>query len=245
MKKEDVILKINKLGNVSDVIITICKILLIIAMVVSAIGMVVMLILPKQLVKMDMSANTDVSIDFSALGLELNEEDRAVLTAGIHDGLNDEEYGKSLDMTMDVNGTKYEAEEIVVDDTTISIKATVDTYTIELRDLWIICLLGVITIAALFVTLVFAGRLCKAFRDCQSPFEENIVKNLNCIAYSLFPWVIMTSITDSITESIFTNNYQFALGVDLGVLMVIFLIFVLAYIFKYGAVLQQESDETL
>ena len=245
MKKEDAILKINKLGKASDVIVTICKIFLIMGMVVPVIGMVTMLVLPKELLKMDMSASADVSVDFSSLGLSLSEEDKVALTAGIHDGLNDEEYGKSLDMTMDVNGTQYEAEEIVVDDETISIKATVDTYTIEFSDLWIVCLLGVITTAALFVTFVFAGRLCKAFGGCQSPFEESIVKNLNYLAYSLFPWVVMTSITDSITESIFTNNFQLALGVDLGVLMVIFLIFVLAYIFKYGAVLQQESDETL
>jgi len=33
--------------------------------------------------------------------------------------------------------------------------------------------------------------------------------------------------------------------VDLGMVLIILFIFVLAYIFKYGAVLQQESDETL
>ena len=35
------------------------------------------------------------------------------------------------------------------------------------------------------------------------------------------------------------------IGVDLGMVLIIFFIFVLVHIFKYGAVLQQESDETL
>lgn len=245
MKKEDAILKINKLGKGSDVIVTICKIFLIIGMVLSAIGMITMIVLPKELVRMDMSANAAVVLDYSSLGLKLSEEDKAILSAGIFDGIHDEEPGTSLNMTMDVNGTQYVAEEVVVDDTSISINSAVETYTIEFSDLWIVFLLGIVSLAALFVTLVFAGRLCKAFRDCQSPFEESIVKNLNYLAYSLFPWVVLNSITDSIAESIFTNNFQMSLGVDVGIVLVIFMIFVLAYIFKYGAVLQQESDETL
>ncbi len=121
----------------------------------------------------------------------------------------------------------------------------VDAYTIEFRDLGIVCALGVVTLVALLITLIFAGKLCKAFRDCESPFEENVVKQLNALAFSLLPWVVLDSLTESVTESIFTNTFNLFIGVDLGMVMIIFFIFVLAYIFKYGAVLQQESDETL
>ena len=102
-----------------------------------------------------------------------------------------------------------------------------------------------VTLVALLITLIFAGKLCKAFRDCESPFEENVVKQLNALAFSLLPWVVLDSLTESVTESIFTNTFNLFIGVDLGMVMIIFFIFVLAYIFKYGAVLQQESDETL
>jgi len=34
-------------------------------------------------------------------------------------------------------------------------------------------------------------------------------------------------------------------GIDFGVVLIILIVFALVYIFKYGAVLQQESDETL
>ena len=244
MKKEDAILKINKLGNVSNIIVRICKILVIIGLVFTVIGTIIMMALPKDLVKMDMGATADVLVDVSTFGVTFTEEEKAAFATGLKDGLEDEER-QDIRMNMDVNGSVYEADEIIMEDDSIRVKATVDTYTVELGDLRWVMIFAVVTMVALFITLIFAGRLCRAFRDCQSPFEESIVKNLTAIAYSLFPWVVMNSVFSSIKESIFTNNVQIMLGVDLGVVMVILLIFVLAYIFKYGAILQQESDETL
>lgn len=244
MKKEDAILKINKLGNVSNIIVRICKILVIIGLVFTLLGTILMMVLPKDLVKMDMSATAEVMVDMSTFGVAFSQEDKAAFAAGLNDGLEDEER-KDIRMSMDVNGSVYEADEIIMEDDSIRVRGTVDTYTVELGALRLVMILAMVTLVALLITLIFAGRLSRAFRDCQSPFEESIVKNLTAIAYSLFPWVVMNSVSSSIRESIFTNNVQLILGVDLGVVVVILLIFVLAYIFKYGAILQQESDETL
>ncbi len=244
MKKEDAILKINKLGNVSNIIVRIMKIVLIIGLVFTVLGTIITMVLPKDLITIEMSAAADVMVDVSSFGVAFTEEDKEAFAEGMYAGLT-EDGDMNVQMTMDVNGSVYEADEILVEDSAIGVRGIVDTYTVEFGDLRVVLIFAIITITALYVTLVFAGRLCRAFRDCQSPFEEGVVKNLNCLAYSLFPWVVMNSIMNSITESILTNNVQMVLGVDLGVVVVICLIFVLAYIFKYGAVLQQESDETL
>ena len=203
-----------------------------------------MMVLPKDLVKMDMSATAEVMVDMSTFGVAFSQEDKAAFAAGLKDGIEDEER-KEFRMNMDGNGSVYEAEEIFMEDDSVTVKGTVDTYTVELGDLRLVMVMAMIAMVALLVTLIFAGKLCRAFRDCESPFEEGVVKNLTAIAYSLFPWVVLNSVSSSVRETIFTNNVQLILGVDLGVVAVILLIFVLAYIFKYGAVLQQESDETL
>ena len=244
MKKEDAILKINKLGNISNIIVRICKIFVILGLVATVLGTIVTMVLPKDLIQMDLSATADVMVDVSTLGVAFSEEDKQAFATGLHDGLEDEER-EDIRMSMDVNGSVYEASEIVMEDDGVRVKGTVETYTVELGDLRLVMILAIVTLAALLVTLFFSGRLCRAFRDCQSPFEEGVVKNLTYLAYSLCPWVVMNSVSSSIRETIFTNNVQLILGVDLGVVIVILLIFVLAYIFKYGAVLQQESDETL
>lgn len=244
MKKEEAILKINKLGNVANIIVRICKIFVILGLTITLLGTVATMVLPKNLVKMDMSATSEITVDMSTFGVTFTEEDKEAFASEANDRLETgEKDGNQI--TMSVNGSVYEAEEFEMEDHSVRMRGTVDTYTVTMGDLLFVMILGIVSFVALYVTLVFSGRLCRAFRDCESPFEETVVKNLTCLAYSLFPWVVMNSVFESLTESIFTNNVQLILGVDLGVVVVILLIFVLAYIFKYGAVLQQESDETL
>lgn len=244
MKKEDAIAKINKLGRISNIIVRICKILLIIGFVLTLLATIVTAVLPKGFLSMEMGATADVKLDLNGLTQEFTEEEKQELITDFHEDFSED---NDFKMTMGVNGAQYEYDGLTVDmnNMVVSMRGEVERYTIELGDLFYVAITGFITMAALFVTLVFAGRLSRAFRDCQSPFEDGIIKSMNQLAFSLIPWVLMNSVTDSINESIFTNNKQIVLGVDLGVLIIIFFIFILAYIFKYGAVLQQESDETL
>jgi hypothetical protein len=93
--------------------------------------------------------------------------------------------------------------------------------------------------------LCFASSLCKAFRDCETPFEDNVIKKMQNLAYSLIPWVFVSAATDSVVSSLTTNMVAITFGIDFGVVLIILIVFALVYIFKYGAVLQQESDETL
>lgn len=241
MKKEDAILKVNKLGNISNIVVRILKIIVIIGLVLTVAGTILVMALPKDLIKMDLGETADITIDVSAFGVELDEEGKEAMLEGFYDGF----YEEDANVSMNLNGSEFEAVKAEVNDKGMFVEMAVDAYTIEFRDLGIVCALGVITLVALLITLIFAGKLCKAFRDCESPFEENVVKQLNALAFSLLPWVVLDSLTESVTESIFTNTFNLFIGVDLGMVMIIFFIFVLAYIFKYGAVLQQESDETL
>ncbi len=241
MRKEDAILKVNKLGNISNIVVRILKIIVIIGLVLTVAGTILVMALPKDLIKMDLGETADITIDVSAFGVELDEEGKEAMLEGFYDGLYEEE----ANVSMNLNGSEFEAVKAEVNDNGMFVEMAVDAYAIEFRDLGIVCALGVVTLVALLITLIFAGKLCKAFRDCESPFEENVVKQLNALAFSLLPWVVLDSLTESVTESIFTNTFNLFIGVDFGMVMIIFFIFVLAYIFKYGAVLQQESDETL
>ena len=239
MRKEEAILKINKLGNVGNIIVRIMKVFIIIGFVLTLIGAIAVIALPKNLVKMDLGSTADITVDVSGFG-PLDEKGKEEMLQGFFGGMDEVEGG-----SMSLNGSVYEPVKVETTDTGMFVETEVETYSIELKDFGVVCVLGMITLAALYITLIFAGKLCQAFRDCESPFEEKVVKQLSALAYSLLPWIILGSLTESITESIFTNNFDIMIGVDLGMVLIIIFIFVLAYIFKYGAVLQQESDETL
>ena len=65
------------------------------------------------------------------------------------------------------------------------------------------------------------------------------------LAISLIPWTIVSSVSDSVVASYLQGGLQFQFNLDLSVALVVLIVFILVYIFKYGAILQQESDETL
>jgi len=241
MKKEDAILKINKLGNVGNIIVRIMKVFAIVGFVFTLVGFIMIMALPKDLFTWDMGATMNLTVDVSGMDMELDEEGRSSMIQGFMDAMEEDSSAFSFNM----NGSEYAPVNVSMTDNGMIVEAAVDTYSVEFRDSAIACALGAITLVALYITLIFAGKLCQAFRDCESPFEEKVVKQLNALAYSLLPWVVLGSLTESISESIFTNNFNLMIGVDLGMVLIILFIFVLAYIFKYGAVLQQESDETL
>jgi hypothetical protein len=66
----------------------------------------------------------------------------------------------------------------------------------------------------------------------------------NC-AWVLIPWCVLGGAFESFMATAFTSNIRTGFNIDIPTVIVILLLFGLAYVFKYGAVLQTESDETL
>ena len=237
--KQNAISKINKMGQIGGYLTLVAKIFIIIGIVACLAGAVIFTIIPENFISINVSNNIGYSVDFSSLGIKFDEsqiqeaQDMITTNGSITTSVND-------------NGTKYIVNNSSITENGISGEATTENVTMNLSVLPCIFLAGSINIAMALVTLFFVGSLCKAFRYCESPFEENVIKKMQNLAISLIPWTIISSIADSfITNLINVGNFEFGISVDLNVVLVIILIFVLVYIFKYGAVLQQESDETL
>ena len=175
-----------------------------------------------------------MDIDFTALGADMAEfQDEAAREEAVtemKESIGDEEF-TVVDVTMDETGAQ--------------IAGTMAEYSFTIRDgAWAV-VIAAVGLAMTFITLWFVGNLCKAFRDCQSPFEENVIKKMKHVAIALIPWCIISSVSDSTFNSIVSGKPSFSLSVDLGMVLIVLVVLVLVYIFKYGAVLQQESDETL
>ncbi len=151
-----------------------------------------------------------------------------------------------LDGSIKVNGQDFGKAEIGVQNDSIIVNANGQYNSFSLKKLIPIILIAAINTVCAFITLMFIGFLCKAFKNCQSPFEENVTKAMRNLAFALIPWSVMSSLSNSISTSFIMNGkYSFNLHVDITVVVTILIIFGLTYVFKYGAVLQKESDETL
>lgn len=81
------------------------------------------------------------------------------------------------------------------------------------------------------VSLHFAKSLCKALEKCESPFSEEVVRKMRNFAISLIPFGIFCVGAGGVSAT--------------GIAFIIIIVLLFSAIFKYGAELQRESDETL
>lgn len=236
--KEQAIQKINSMGKVGGILILIAKILCGIALALSIIGNIIIVCIPRDFITLQGSTNGTVIINMDAIGRGLTDEERDNINNGKTFGDDTFTYGFSAN--------KVTLDQFSAEDDTIRISST-DTLTnsISLRDLGYVLVTAVITIAMTLVSLFFAGFLCKAFKECQSPFEENVIKKMRGFAYSLIPWVILNSTSRSMIDSLLNGKLNVRISLDITMLIIVLIILTLVYIFQYGAMLQQESDETL
>lgn len=224
--KEEAIKKINKIGHVSSVFALIGKIVVGMGLFFVLVGAIMCFAIPESLVKLDLGTAIDVTVDMESIGENISEEDVKKL---------------EKDIQSDSDGDML----VTIEDNKLNISDIESEIVITMRDLaWLlmmICLSMIMTM----VTLCFVSSLCKAFKNCESPFEENVIIKMRNFAYSLIPWALISTITESVGNSFANSKPSITLSVDLGMILVVLVVFVLVHIFKYGAVLQQESDETL
>lgn len=230
--KEQAIQKINKIGKISSILTLIAKILIGMGLAATIIGAVTCFLIPTSLVKVTTTRALVVDVDFSSLGVSIPEDELETTQEQIEQEFVGEE-------------EEYSQVEVLLTQNNVKVTEEMGEYSFTMRDVAGVISMGAIILLMTFITLFFIGALCKAFRDCESPFEENVIKKMQNFAFSLIPWSIISTITESIRDTLLNNKTSIMFSVDFSVILIVLVVLVLAYIFKYGAVLQQESDETL
>lgn len=246
--KEQAIQKINRVGKISYIVTVICKILVIAGLVCSLVGAVIWFKLPESTMKVTQRG---------IMTVEMNQEGIGASQSELKEMQESLEAGEQWQVNQVTNGIMNSQFELTLTDQTYiptAMDVTEDSVIIEMisadksftmRDMAGIMLAMAAVMIMSVVTLTFVESLCKAFRDCESPFEETVIKKMQRLAICLIPWTFISSIGDSITNSILSGGMNWTVSIDLGVVLVVLIVLILVYIFKYGAVLQQESDETL
>lgn len=98
---------------------------------------------------------------------------------------------------------------------------------------------------SLLIVMLFLKSLMQGFAQCQTPFSMPIVEKMRAFMFSLIPAIVLHSVSKSLWESLLRGRESIHLHVEFGGEFLFFVIFVLVSIFKYGVLLQKESDETL
>ncbi|MCM1528369.1 MAG: hypothetical protein NC093_00035 [Alistipes sp.] len=220
--------KINTVGKVCRIILTVFRVFVIIGIVGCLIGAVLGGIaagtMPDDAVKADISVNGTVSID------------GASIPSFVSDEINDLEELEGTNLKVGFGNFKVK---LLVDKLT---EGSVNNYTIDGNayitngSAMVIGVVGVCVVAAIacgimLAVVIFGGKLAKALETCDSPFEEKVIKAMKSFAFSLIPVGVVTLAVDG------------ALG--LTMIFIVAAIILFAFIFKYGAELQQQADDTV
>lgn len=229
--KELSVKKINTIGKAGNIIALICRIILIIALIGLIAATIVMNVLPEKLVKVDIGSNVGVTVDISEFD-KFPEEAQEEIRKGLDEA--------AKDMGEDGSITEYE-----VTDSTIFIRFNHNSKTFTLRDVNAPLIVGMFYVIGSYVILWFVAMLCRALRDCDSPFDDKVIRRMRNFAFSIIGWCVLAVVCNIVISSIFTSALHVTVGFSAGTILLVLVILGLCGIFRYGAKLQQEHDETL
>ncbi len=92
------------------------------------------------------------------------------------------------------------------------------------------CLIATLFCAAMFVALIFGSKLAKALEKCDTPFADDVIKKLVNFGKALIPLGVLSLLSGT---------------TGIAIAFAVLILFLFVNLFKYGAELQKEADETV
>lgn len=229
--------KVNGLGKAGYILANITKVFLIIVLVALVLGTVVCFAIPTDLFTVRFDSQAAIDIDCGTLGITADQLDPDELNAAMAE--------ENVMGSLTIQGMDIFFDGISVSGDTVTISGAGNATLYGIGMIRIILLMGLLSLAVYLVCTFFIAGFCKALSQCKTPFEAELVKKMQTLAWAMLALPFISSLTESLTESVLSGSIHIQLSIDLMEVILILAMFALSYIFKYGAQLQQESDETL
>ncbi len=105
--------------------------------------------------------------------------------------------------------------------------------------------LGMVRTAVYAVVFFLVAKFGKVLQKNSTPFSAPCIRYLKITAYLLLGWALASMVFGGIIRAALTSGAFRGVAPDFGMLIVAGILLLIAYIFQYGAKLQQQSDETL
>ena len=240
MENNNIQTKVNRIGKAGRIV----SIILIVLLGIGAFSLLlaggVCAVLPEDTVEVSFRPNADVLVGRSILGQEWSRIDEIVAEA--QEALTGQ-YGEVIQFEKTDRGLLIRLDRLMEEGEVFRLRNA-------LGAIWA----GLVGIASAIVALVMFLKLCKAFEACRSPFDEAVIRRMNIFAWTLIVCAVVGSFAGSAAQSavmafqnagIHVGAKNFGVSLDLYPIFAALIVFFLCMVFRYGAQLQQEADETL
>ncbi len=236
--------KVNRIGLLGKIV----SIVLIVLMAVSCVALVasgiILAALPDDSVTVGMTTNMDIQVNKNLMGPyfhQIRDEDMEKINASIR-----------------INGDEFSEMTAEKTETGLLFNGSTDRITFQIGRLTSAAIAGLIYCACLLVVFVFLLRLSDAFRTCDTPFSDLVIKRMSVFAWVLLGGAAVSAVAEGVVNTLLSRNLdlEFAInpvGMDTGFhvsvnfapIFIALIVLFLTIIFRYGAQLQQQADETL
>lgn len=226
--KNDFVQKINKMGKIGHTVSKICSVILYIATVCCVVGGVLLSLVPKDSVMVTTSHQAEIKMDMT----------HSIMPNLV--GIDTE-----ADGSFELDGIKYDQFDITetLGEQYAVAKSTPHTY--SLKDmLWVVIAGGILCLAMINAFRKITA-LFELFMECETPFTVEIADYFKKVAVAFIPAVVAGWLMEAATEWVATGVFDLVIGIDLTMVLVVVVVLMMSEIFRYGVMLQTESDETL
>lgn len=143
------------------------------------------------------------------------------------------------------NDYEYRLTDIILDNDIVKIVGTTEEEAFDIQDISLMFFGLGVWLAIEMAVLYYVIKICKFLSVCETPFHENMSMLLKNFNIALIVLTVYASFGDSLINSIAKGRFAVTMDIDMISILAVVMVFGLSVIFKYGAMLQQESDETL
>ena len=220
--------KVNKIGRAGRIVSIVLIVLLSIGALSLVLGGIACALLPNA-VEVVLRPVIDVKVDKTLMdrgGWELTEE-------ALHEA-NLKVNGDGVTLTRTDEGLLVHLDPNEAGDATYGI-----------RDVRKVIWVGLVSVASAIVFMVMFLQLCKAFQTCRTPFDEPVIQRMTAFAWALIICAVVSCIAQASVGALLTGWQHMNFSLNLAPVFTALIVFFLCMIFRYGAQLQQEADETL
>lgn len=236
--------KVNRIGVLGQIVSIILIVLMAVSCFALIAGTVVFALLPQDAITVSAQSDIGITVGKSLIGPYMDEISDDVLS--------------NINAELRVNGTEYTG--MTADKTAdgLVFHAATDEIKFQVARFGYTMLSGLAYCACLLVVFIFLKRLSDGFRRCDSPFDDIVVKRMNVFAWVLLIGSVAASIAEAIANALMMRGLDLELSLNpagmsdglhlsfsFAPIFIALIVLFLTMIFRYGAQLQKESDETL
>ena len=229
--------KINTAGLVGYIL----SIILIIGVIVAMVGIVICTIGAAAISDNNINVKIATNVEINSTGDFLKKLGSFISIDGIDDLSSLAEDAKD---NIKVNDEDLAELQVQENDSGFVINAKTNEITINMKKIIVALIAALIFLVFVNYALFMLKALMNSLKKCETPFSEEIINRMTKFSYAIIIVVVLNTILSGFWSSL-TTSYNYQLDINVESILFVAIIYILIVVFKYGAKLQKESDETL